>query len=97
MHSSLKESSCLSFPFLYPILLDFLKVQRPHPPKEMKAYPEQPSGSVMLLLATKKFSTPNVETLKAFSRENEKNPDSHQTLVFNQEFLILSKDLSCEL
>jgi hypothetical protein len=38
----------------------------------MKAYPEQPSGSVMLLLATKKFSTPNVETLKAFSRENEK-------------------------
>jgi hypothetical protein len=38
----------------------------------MKAYPEQPSGSVMLLLTTKKFSTPNVETLKAFSRENEK-------------------------
>ena len=66
----------------------------------MKAYPEQPSGSVMLLLATKKFSTLNVETLKAFSRENEKNPDSHQTLVFNQGFGIfienfyLSKDYS---
>ena len=71
MHSSLKESSCLSFPFPYPILLDFLKVKRPHPPKEMKAYPEQPSGSVMLLLTTKKFSTPNVETLKAFASRDE--------------------------
>ena len=71
MHSSLKESSCLSFPFPYPILLGFLTVKRPHPPKEMKAYPEQPSGSVMLLLTTKKFSTPNVETLKAFSSGNE--------------------------
>ena len=66
----------------------------------MKAYPEQPSGSVMLLLATKKFSTPNVETLKAFSRENKKNTDSHQTLVFNRGFRIfienfyLSKDHS---
>ena len=66
----------------------------------MKAYPEQPSGSVILLLATKKFSTPNVETLKAFSRENKKNPDSHETLVFNRGFRIfienfyLSKDYS---
>ena len=71
MHSSLKERSCLSFPFPYPILLGFLKVKRSHPPKEMKAYPEQPSGSVMLLLTTKKFSTPNVETLKAFSSRAE--------------------------
>jgi len=90
----LERVSFPSFPVQF--LLVFLKVRRP-PSEEMKAYPEQPSGSVMLLLATKKFSTPNVETLKAFSRENEKNPDSHQTLVFSKEFLILSKDLSCEL
>jgi|GEM_PF-6928956 len=60
----------------------------------MKAYPEQPSGSVMLLLATKKFSTPNVETLKAFSRENKKNTDSHQTLVFNRGFRIFTRSFT---
>ena len=65
----LERVSFPSFPVQF--LLVFLKVRRPYS-EEMKAYPEQPSGSVMLLLATKKFSTPNVETLKAFSRENEK-------------------------
>ena len=66
----LERVSFPSFPVQF--LLVFLKVRRP-PSEEMKAYPEQPSGSVMLLLATKKFSTPNVETLKAFSREKWKN------------------------
>ena len=66
----LERVSFPSFPVQF--LLVFLKVRRP-PSEEMKAYPEQPSGSVMLLLTTKKFSTPNVETLKAFSREKWKN------------------------
>ena len=58
MHSSLKESSCLSFPFPYPILLDFLKVKRPHPPKEMKASPKQHSGSVGLVLIKRGLPVP---------------------------------------
>ena len=50
IHSSLKESPCLSFPFPYPILLGFLTVKRPHTPKEMKASPKWHSGSVGLVL-----------------------------------------------
>ena len=66
IHSSLKEGSCLSFPFPYPILLGFLTVKRPHPPKKMKASPKQHSGSVMLLLARKKFSTPQCRNSESF-------------------------------
>ena len=58
IHSSLKESSCLSFPFPYPILLGFLTVKRPHTPKEMKASPKWHSGSVGLVLIKRGLSVP---------------------------------------
>ena len=60
----------------------------------MKAYPEQPSGSVMLLLTTKKFSTPNVETLKAFASREEQiatNKKKEQNFSFKNEQRYLAR------
>ena len=37
----------------------------------MKAYPEQPSGSVGLVLIKRGFAGSSVETLKAFARRDE--------------------------
>ena len=48
----------------------------------MKAYPEQPSGSVILLLATKKFSTPQCRNSESFFKRKVKKLHKSRKITF---------------